>query len=291
MQMPKIHQFLIHILIIIAVTQVVPYTVGSGINHFNIESANLPYHQFSNQPTYLHYFQPCLQQYTPISLSPYNLFQQNPIPYLWPFKPCPDQQSSGNIPPVQEPSQRVGGSVMVYQLIFRPPFTWTFNCFCDCEENTLYVPRIPGQHMNFMDADAYVKAQLREAVREAFRSIGVAPEGLIITTSFWPYPAFIVNDINIAKATYIKGKYFYTLSKNTLELRCEAREIATCVKKENFRTFQETATLTIDVLNVLSQSQRQQLGIAIQRSLENRYVVFTTPIQLLEDRNILYLDP
>lgn len=66
---------------------------------------------------------------------------------------------------------------------------------------------------------------------EAFRSIGVTPNGLIITTSFWPYPAFIVNDINIGKATYINGKYFYTLAQNALALRCEAKETTICVNK------------------------------------------------------------
>ncbi|MCP9258821.1 hypothetical protein DINM_001818 [Dirofilaria immitis] len=181
---------------------------------------------------------------------------------------------------------------MVYRLLFRPPLTWTYNCFCDCEENTLYVPRIPGQHTNFTQADIYVKGQLREAVNEAFHSIGVTPEGLIITTSFWPYPAFIVNDINIAKATYIKGKYFYTLSQNTLELRCEAKEATVCVNKGNYKSFQVSATLTIDILNILSQLQRQELANAIQRSLENRYVAFISPIQLLDDsRNRIILDP
>ncbi|EFO14600.1 hypothetical protein LOAG_13917 [Loa loa] len=127
---------------------------------------------------------------------------------------------------------------------------------------------------------------------EAFRSIGVIPEGLIITTSFWPYPAFIVNDINIAKATYIKGKFFYILDENVLKLRCEAKETTTCLNKGNFKSFHEVATLTIDILNVLTRTQRQELAFAIQRSLENRYVIFTTSIQLLDDDQYrLILDP
>ncbi|VDK86148.1 unnamed protein product [Litomosoides sigmodontis] len=202
-----------------------------------------------------------------------------PLPYLWPClnqQQQQQQQPDGNIQYGHGTTQRVGGSVMVYRMIFQPPFTWTFNCFCDCEENTAYVPRVPGQHANFTEADAYVKNQLREAVLEAFRSIHVTPEGLIITTSFWPFPAFIVNDINIVKATYIKGKYFYMLEGNALVLRCEALEAA-----DNFKSFRATATLTIDILNVLTELQRQELASEIQRLLEKRYVVFLSPIQLL----------
>ncbi|VIO93423.1 Uncharacterized protein BM_BM7962 [Brugia malayi] len=127
-------------------------------------------------------------------------------------------------------------SITVPSTMFKSTTTnWKFSIqSTNITKNTAYVPRIPGQHANFTEADVYVKRQLREAVMEAFHSIGVIPEGLIITTSFWPYPAFIVNDINIAKATYIKGKYFYTLAENTLALRCEAKEIATCVNKVFF---------------------------------------------------------
>ncbi|KAK6103403.1 hypothetical protein QQG55_12355 [Brugia pahangi] len=259
-----------------------PYATCININQFNPLN--------DQQSSFVNYFQQCSQPYSIQSNQPYNLFPLYPLPYS---QPCLNQQQQiGNFPYNQQISQRVGGSVMVYRLVFRPPFTWTYNCFCDCEENTAYVPRIPGQHANFTEADVYVKRQLREAVMEAFHSIGVIPEGLIITTSFWPYPAFIVNDINIAKATYIKGKYFYTLAENTLALRCEAKEIATCVNKNNFKSFHEIATLTIDILNVLTQSQRQELAIAIQQSLENRYVIFTLPIQLLNDDRIKFiLDP
>uniref|UniRef100_A0A0R3RK35 Uncharacterized protein n=1 Tax=Elaeophora elaphi TaxID=1147741 RepID=A0A0R3RK35_9BILA len=223
---------------------------------------------------------------------PYNFYPLYPSPYFLLCLSQEQQQPHGNIPNSHQTTQRIGGSVMVYRMVFRPPFTWTYNCFCDCEENTIYVPRVPGQHSDFTEADKYFKIQLREAVLEAFRSIGVIPEGLIVTTSFWPYPAFIINDINIAKATYVKGKYFYTLEENALALRCEATEAIICIKKSNFKPFQETATLTIDVLNVLKELQKQELAMAIQRSLEKRYVMFISPIQLLDDsRNRLSWDP
>ncbi|KAL3993717.1 hypothetical protein ACH3XW_18705 [Acanthocheilonema viteae] len=269
----------------------VPYAMCTGINYLNPQnSIPINNQQLVIQPTSLDYFQKCLQQYL------IGLYQPFILPYLWPcLSQQQQQQQQQQILPggyIQDTTQRVGGSVMVYRMVFRPPFTWTFNCFCDCEENTLYVPRVPGQHANFTEADIYVKGQLREAVLEAFRSIGVIPEGLIITTSFWPYPAFIVNDINIVKATYIKGKYFYTLNENALALRCEAIETTICIKKGNFKSFQETATLTIDVLNVLTELQRQELATAIQRSLEKRYVIFTSAIQLLnDDKNRYNLDP
>uniref|UniRef100_A0A8R1U2S7 Uncharacterized protein n=2 Tax=Onchocerca TaxID=6281 RepID=A0A8R1U2S7_ONCVO len=265
--------------------------MSTDINDFNLQNSN---HQ--SQSSFMNYFQQCPQQYSTESYQPFDIFPQYPLSYHW---SCLGQRQPNGIPYTHKISQRVGGSVMVYRLVFRPPFTWTYNCFCDCEENTIYVPRVPGQHMNFAEANKYVKGQLREAylmnitqVTEAFRSIGVIPKGLIITTSFWPFPAFIVNDINIAKANYIKGKYFYTLSQNALELRCEAKNTTICANKGNFKSFQETATLTIDVLNILTQTQRQELATAIQQSLENRYVTFISSIQLLDDsRNRIVLDP
>ncbi|VDK34436.1 unnamed protein product [Gongylonema pulchrum] len=119
-------------------------------------------------------------------------------------------------------------------------------------------------------------------VTNAFDRIGVNPQGLIVTTSFWPYPAFIVSDINIAKANYIKGKYFYRLGENTLKLKCIAKDATTCVNKANYHTFQDKATLTVDILNVINESDRQRLGTEIQKYLETNYVVFTAPVQLLQ---------
>lgn len=56
--------------------------------------------------------------------------------------------------------------------------------------------------------------------------------------------------------------------------------------------------MTVDILNVLSQAEKMQLGSAIQQALETDYLVFTAPIQLMEDKhssyawkNQLYLDP
>ncbi|EJW75607.1 hypothetical protein WUBG_13484 [Wuchereria bancrofti] len=136
-----------------------PYATCININQFNPLN--------DQQSSFVNYFQSCSQPYSIQSNQPYNLFPTLPLPYP---QPCLNQQQQqqqiGNIPYSQQISQRVGGSVMVYRLVFRPPFTWTYNCFCDCEENTAYVPRVPGQHTNFTEADAYVKRQLREVVRE-----------------------------------------------------------------------------------------------------------------------------
>ncbi|EFO16081.1 hypothetical protein LOAG_12428 [Loa loa] len=129
------------------------------------------------QPSSLNYFQQCTQIG---SYQPYNLLPTYPLPYLW---QCPfqQQQPDRNITSTQPSIQRMGGSVMVYRLIFRPPFTWTFNCFCDCEEfvvlstkkknkkqqkkRILFIYHVfLGQHVNFTEADKYVKGQLREAV-------------------------------------------------------------------------------------------------------------------------------
>ncbi|VDN07359.1 unnamed protein product [Thelazia callipaeda] len=195
--------------------------------------------------------------------------------------PYRSKQFDESLPLLQQTSPRVGGSVMVYQIRFRPPFTWTYNCFCDCEENTLYVPRVPGQQVNFTQANKYVRNQLREAVSEAFDLLQVRPQGLIVTTSFWSYPAFIINDINIVKANYIKGKYFYTLANNALYLRCRATDSSTCINKANYKPFNERATLTVDVLNSLSEDQKKLLGEMIQQALEHQHVAFISPIQLL----------
>ncbi|VDO70321.1 unnamed protein product [Onchocerca flexuosa] len=149
--------------------------MSTDVNHFHMQNSN-----YQSQSSFMDYLQQCSQQYSTDSRQPYDIPPQYPLPYHW---SCLGQRPNG-FPHTHKIPQRVGGSVMVYRLLFRPPFTWTYNCFCDCEEfvafsieissefsrhpemNTIYVPRVPGQHMNFAEANKYVKGQLREAVRK-----------------------------------------------------------------------------------------------------------------------------